>query len=111
MESMATSIKSASKPADSDEDLWIDDVKATDCDIYLLANPLSGSNEATAYTLLDRKGFVFTLNDGTVAQLRIINVLHKDEMQSLKEDVYKSVDEKYIKNKKNKFDRAVIICL
>ena len=66
----------------------------SDIDIYLLANPFSGSREAKAYTSLPSDNYRFTLEGDNEVFLRVWNITDRDKLDLCKEYIKSSIDTK-----------------
>lgn len=78
-------------------------------EIFMLYNPLSGSREAEAYTNLGSTFYEFKMSDNTQVNLRIFNLLIKEELEQMKEDVQNTTIQKLTVNPND--DKSVIILL
>jgi hypothetical protein len=83
------------------EDLFIEHQTPPhrDVDIFMIANPISGSREAVAYTDLSEKEYEFRyanlpggeIETSATVRLKIINILQPDEAEQLKSDVQETL--------------------
>jgi len=64
-------------------------------DVYLLANPFSGSNEAKHYTTLPMENYRFTLEGGNEVFMRIVDITKRDKMDEAKEYIKTSIHSKF----------------
>lgn len=67
----------------------------SDIDIYLMANPFSGSCEAKAYTKLPMENYRFTLEGDNEIFLRIVNLTIPEKMEESKQYIRNSIDTKF----------------
>lgn len=67
----------------------------SDIDIYLLANPFSGSREAKAYTSLPLENYRFTLDGDNEVFLRVVNITEPGKLDESKEYIKNSIDCKF----------------
>ena len=67
-------------------------------DIYLFANPYSGSREASAYTNLPLENYRFTLEGENEVFLRIVNITIREKVEIGKEYIKNSIETKFNTN-------------
>lgn len=63
-------------------------------DVYLLANPFSGSREAKAYTNLQSENYRFTIEEDNEVFLRICDITQRDKVKLCKEYIKTSIETK-----------------
>lgn len=68
--------KSCSIDVESEDDI-ASHIRSSDVDIYLLTNPLSGSQEGKNYTQLESNLYRFTLDDNLKVILNIVDITVK----------------------------------
>ena len=55
--------------------------------IFMIVNPISGSNEGVAYTQLNKSNFDFTVGDGINVNLKIANLVEEGQVDDVKEEI------------------------
>ena len=75
--------------------------------IFMIVNPVSGSNEGVAYTELGETEFSFTMQNDIKVDLKITNLLNEENVEMVKEDVQNALNS----NKKYVFIISILICL
>lgn len=90
----------------------------SDVDIYIIANPFSGSCEAKAYTNLPLENYRFTLDGDYEVFLRIINLTVREKVELGKEYIKNSIESKFNHDingdspiKMTKYGRKVIVVI